>query len=120
MQQLACDVHAASGFAARRLTIASATQFPADMLAFQAHWRQLLAGAMGGSLFISSVEAIPPCVQELLSHALHLMSLQQLPVRVISGTTQPLFSEVARGHFSEALYYRLNVIHLHADPAAVV
>jgi sigma-54-interacting transcriptional regulator len=34
------------------------------------------------------------------------------PKQVVSTTARPLFASVARGHFDEALYYRLNVIRL--------
>jgi len=34
------------------------------------------------------------------------------PKQVVSTTADPLFPWVARGHFDEALYYRLNVIRL--------
>ena len=34
------------------------------------------------------------------------------PKQVVSTTAHPLFTSVARGHFDEALYYRLNVIRL--------
>lgn len=115
LQQFASDLHAASDFASRRLTTASAAHFPDDMPSFQSHWCQLLAGAMGGTLFITAVDAIPRRVQDALSHALHLIAIEQLPVRVISGTTKPLFEQVMQGGFSEGLFYRLNVIHLQVD-----
>jgi len=34
------------------------------------------------------------------------------PKQVVSTSAHPLFPSVARGHFDEALYYRLNVIRL--------
>ena len=40
--------------------------------------------------------------------------------QVVSTTTRPLFPWVARGHFDEALYYRLNVIRLCVDSKAIV
>lgn len=115
--QVASDVHFASDFSSHRFMTASAAQFPSDALAFHIFWRQLLASAMGGSLLITSVEAIPRHLQDVFNDALHRVARQQLPVRVMTGTTQPLFQHVEGGHFSEALFYRLNVIHLRVDPA---
>src|SRR6185503_13466816 len=39
--------------------------------------------------------------------------------QVVSTTAQPLFPWVARGHFDEALYYRLNVIRVCVDSKAI-
>ena len=39
--------------------------------------------------------------------------------QVVSTTARPLFPRVARGHFDEALYYRLNVIRVCVDSRAV-
>jgi hypothetical protein len=39
--------------------------------------------------------------------------------QVVSTTPHPLFPWVVRGHFDEALYYRLNVIRLRVDSKAI-
>jgi len=39
--------------------------------------------------------------------------------QVVSTTAHPLFPWVVRGHFDEALYYRLNVIRLRVDSKAI-
>jgi Sigma-54 interaction domain len=41
------------------------------------------------------------------------------PKQVVSTTANPLFPSVARGHFDDALYYRLNVIRLCLDSNAI-
>jgi transcriptional regulator of acetoin/glycerol metabolism len=38
--------------------------------------------------------------------------------QVVSTTAQPLFPLVGRGLFDEALYYRLNVVHLCVDSSS--
>jgi hypothetical protein len=41
------------------------------------------------------------------------------PTQVVSTTEDPLFPWVARGHFDEVLYYRLNVIRLCVNSNAI-
>ena len=41
------------------------------------------------------------------------------PKQVVSTTARPLFPWVARGHFDEALYYRLSVIRLRVDSKVI-
>ena len=69
-----------------------------------------LRRAAGSSLLISEVEALSPEAQAVLMGVLDLARRQN--VRLISGTTVPLFERVVAGAFSETLFYRLNVIHL--------
>jgi DNA-binding NtrC family response regulator len=116
--QVAADVHAASGFGTHRLTTTSAAHFPTDALAFHTYWSQLLGSAMGGSLLITSVDALPRRIQEAFTDALNRIATQHVPVRVMAGTTKALFKQVETGRFSEALFYRLNVVHLLVDPAS--
>ena len=83
------------------------------LLASSAGW---LRRAAGGSLLMSEVEALQPDAQSVLLGVLDLARRQN--VRMISGTTGPLFERVVAGTFSEILFYRLNVIHLVvSDPA---
>ena len=75
----------------------------------------LFCRAAGGSLVLMDVESMPSLVQEPM---LVLLCEQQETrdaakrVRLISGTTVPLFERVVAGTFSADLFYRLNVIHL--------
>jgi CBS domain-containing protein len=77
--------------------------------------------AAGGTLFIDRVGDLSPEAQDALlrrltAHSDHTSgaAVSDAPdrVRVIAGSNRSLRTDLARGAFREALFYRLNLIHL--------
>jgi Sigma-54 interaction domain len=71
---------------------------------------------LGGALVLRDVAALRRKEQERLRGWL---DDQHGPTQVVSTTAHPLFPSVARGHFDDVLYYRLNVIRLCVDSNAI-
>ena len=71
-------------------------------------------GTEGGTVLLTGVHATPVCIQDALAEKVEANLRADGPhrVRVIAGTTVPLFDRVHEGTFSEVLFYRLNTIHL--------
>ena len=85
----------------------------------------LLQAARGGTLFINGIDAISPRMQARLAHVLRSAdslstgardAWNVFDVRIIVGAPPHLFDRVESGAFREALFYRLNVIHLIVPP----
>ena len=77
--------------------------------------------ASGGSLFIDDVSGLGREGQAQLFQHLERNALSRgtesddanrKQVRVITGASRTLFAAIAAGRFSEALFYRLNLIHI--------
>lgn len=91
-----------------------------------AHQRKIgrLEAAQGGTLFLDEIADLPLNLQATLLRVLQdkvierLGSSQpiQLDIRIIAASHINLQEAVAKGHFREDLYYRLNVINLTAPP----
>jgi len=91
-----------------------------------AHQRKIgrMEAAHGGTLFLDEIADLPLDLQSNLLRVLQdkvierLGSSQpiQLDIRVIAASHIKLQEAVAKGHFREDLYYRLNVINLLAPP----
>ena len=91
-----------------------------------AHQRKIgrMEAAHGGTLFLDEIADLPLNLQANLLRVLQdkvierLGSSQpiQLDIRVIAASHINLQEAVAKGHFREDLYYRLNVINLVAPP----
>jgi DNA-binding NtrC family response regulator len=80
----------------------------------------LLDDAAGGTIFMNDVEAMPPVVQGTLLEVLEELESSRVAspaIRLVSGTAVALFDRVRAGAFSEALFYRLNVMHLVSSPS---
>jgi DNA-binding NtrC family response regulator len=80
--------------------------------------------ASGGTLFLDEVGDLAPASQAKLLRAIETGTFEPVgssrnvtvDVRVVAATNRDLAAEVARGTFRKDLYYRLNVIDVHAPP----
>lgn len=72
-------------------------------------WSRLIARAAGGTLYLEDVGDMTSGMQHEL---LEFVNMNASDVRIIAGSVHSLHSRVAGGCFAQALYYRLNVIHL--------
>jgi len=89
-----------------------------------ANQRGLVEEAHKGTLFLDEIGDISPGVQAKLLRVLQEKEFMPLgatkvrhaDVRFIAATNKDLEQEVATGHFREDLFYRLNVVTLHAPP----
>jgi DNA-binding NtrC family response regulator len=80
--------------------------------------------AQGGSIFLDDVNSASPNLQVKLLRVLQEKVIERVggntpirtDVRIITATNTPLKEEVARNHFREDLYYRINVVSLSIPP----
>src|SRR5512141_884096 len=80
--------------------------------------------ADGGTLFLDEVGDMPAAMQAKVLRVLQEGEFERVggqqtlhcDVRVISATNKDLPAEVEAGRFREDLYYRLNVVPIHAPP----
>jgi len=80
--------------------------------------------ADGGSLFLDEVGDMPPAMQAKVLRVLQEDEFERVggsttvsvSVRVVAATNKDLAAEVKAGRFREDLYYRLNVVPIHAPP----
>lgn len=80
-------------------------------------WRQAIANASDGVLYVANLETMTVCAQAQLSALLTATerngeSRPASSARVITSATPALFANVQSGKFSAALFYRVNIIHL--------
>jgi len=86
--------------------------------------RGLVEAADGGTLFLDEVGDIDPAIQGKLLKLLEDRAVrrlgglrdQEIDVRIVAATNQPLEARVREGRFRSDLYYRLRVLHLEIPP----
>ncbi|MDN3638541.1 sigma-54 dependent transcriptional regulator [Simiduia curdlanivorans] len=82
----------------------------------------LFQAAEGGTLFLDEVADLPLDMQVKLLRAIQEKAIrpvgtqaeQKTNIRILSATHKNLQNEIVAGNFRQDLYYRINVIHLHA------
>ncbi len=135
---LAHGIHAASGRATRPMVRINVSAIPEGLLegelfgaapgAYTGAERKGREGkiklADGGTLFLDEIGDMPPNLQTKLLRVLQEQEIEPLgantvipvDVRVISATSRDLKAMVEAGTFRADLFYRLNVLPLHAPP----
>ena len=84
----------------------------------------LVEVANGGTLFLDEIGNLPVMMQPKLLRLIEESTFRRVggvkdikvEVRVIAATNASIEEEIARGHFREDLYYRLNVIPIPLPP----
>jgi DNA-binding NtrC family response regulator len=84
----------------------------------------LLAAAHTGTLFLDEIGELPLPLQAKLLRVLQSHEFRRIgddqdrrvDVRIITATNRDLDQLVARGHFRQDLYYRINVFPMHLPP----
>jgi DNA-binding NtrC family response regulator len=115
VRRVACRVHEVCfGSAPRPFIEQDAAALPSSPAAFTTRWRELTSEAAGGTLLLTDIEATPVPIQHALAEGLMFNARLDRAERLrpIAGTTVRLFDRVVAGAFSQALFYRVNVIHL--------
>lgn len=130
-------VHDASTRSAREFVAVNCAAIPVELVESElfGHTGQAFTGARaaraglfeeahGGTLFLDEIGELPLAVQPKLLRVLQEGTIRRVgdsreksvDVRVIAATNRDLERAVATGEFREDLYWRVNVIHLHAPP----
>jgi DNA-binding NtrC family response regulator len=117
-EQLARTIHARSRRAGQPFVTVNCHALGGNAL--DVTWRRRVAAASGGVLYIANLHAMTARGQARLARLLTVApngadaSSRRAP-RIIAGTKPTLLTDVARGWFPAALFYRLNVVHLRPE-----
>ena len=130
-------VHDASERSRREFVAVNCAAIPSELVESElfGHTGQAFTGARaaraglfetadGGTLFLDEIGELPLTVQPKLLRVLQEGTIRRVgdsrekrvDVRVIAATNRDLEKAVANNEFREDLYWRVNVIHLHAPP----
>ena len=115
VETVARRIHVAARSGTHPFLVVDARELPSEQTALLALCRRWFDSVAGGSLLIADVDTMTWRAQAGFLAVLDRMQPGGAPnagMRLMSGTTAPLFERVVAGRFSEALFYRLNVIHL--------
>lgn len=115
VETIAYRIHQGSIRASRPFICVNAADFPSEEHLLGAACLRLFNAAHGGTVFLNNVERMSSPMQQqftVLLDAFELGRSAHDALRLVSGTTVWLFERVCAGTFSEALFYRLNVLHL--------
>jgi len=86
--------------------------------------RGLVEAAHGGTLFLDEIAELPLGLQVKLLRTLQERQIRRVggtglidvDVRLVSATNRDLREAIAKGHFREELYYRVNVVAIELPP----
>jgi DNA-binding NtrC family response regulator len=130
-------IHQGSRHAAGPFVKLNCAAVPAELIESElfGHERGAFTGAVaarkgkfeladGGTLFLDEVGDMPPAMQAKVLRVLQEGEFERVggsatltvSVRVVAATNKDLPAEVQAGRFREDLYYRLNVVPIHAPP----
>jgi DNA-binding NtrC family response regulator len=115
VEAIAYRIHQGSSRASRPFISVNAADFPSEENLLGTACLRLFNAAHGGTVFLNNVERMSSPMQQqftVLLDAFELGRSANDALRLVSGTTVWLFERVCAGTFSEALSYRLNVLHL--------
>jgi DNA-binding NtrC family response regulator len=115
VERIARRIHAFSIRGTAPFVHVPTTTLPIDLAMFRKTCADLLEAAAGGTLLLGGVEQLPAILQDRLHETLDELQNAREPsaaVRLMAGTTAPLYGHVAGGTFSARLFYRLNIIHI--------
>jgi DNA-binding NtrC family response regulator len=112
--RIARRVHDSCNGSRRPFLQLAASSLSDDIRRFGTDWNAIVRQCDGGTVLLTGVHATPVSIQDALAEKVeaNLRAAGPHRVRVIAGTTVPLFDRVHEGTFSEVLFYRLNAIHL--------
>jgi DNA-binding NtrC family response regulator len=113
---LAYRIHAASARSAAPIVVMDAartTPWMQDGLFAQLRGLQTDGRSPGGTLLVTRVDRMPLPVQRGLLRFMDLDAPGRVPpARIIAAARRSAFRRIEGGQFSEALFYRLNAIHI--------
>lgn len=104
--RIARRVHLSCPCNTRPFVERAASSLTRDHSRFDAEWDAIVDQCAGGTVLLTGVHATPVSVQDALAEKVEANGRISGPhrIRVIAGTTVPLFERVCDGTFSEVLF----------------